>query len=157
MIKRLTLGSLRLTFSCAKITKVIGVNSELKDGNHILMWDFDDVPLLSVIHSLKMVQAQYQLSDITILRTKEPDNYNAWCFTKTPWAKAIEIAAATDYIDWGYFRYSVWRYHFTLRTSPKAGRESKPVAILEGYRKPTASVQDLKYWVEYETKQKHGG
>lgn len=152
MIRRLTIGDLRFTFSCARITRVIGVNSELKDGNHILMWDFDDTPLDLVEAALRKVQARYWLSDIIILRTKEPDSYNAWCFTRVPWERAVEIIAATQGVDWGFFRYSVWRYHFTLRTTPKNGRDSKVVARLEGYELSTATVNDLKYWVEYETK-----
>jgi len=152
MIKRLTIGDLRLTFSCARITRVIGVNSELEDGNHILMWDFDDVPLDKVKSALRKVQTRYFLSDIIILKTKEPDSYNAWCFTRVPWQRAVEIVAATEHVDWGFFRYSVWRYHFTLRTTPKNGRDSRQVARLEGYELPTARIEDLKYWVEYETK-----
>jgi len=152
MIKRLTIGSLRFTFSCARITKVIGVNSELADGNHILMWDFDDVSLGLVETSLRAIQTRYFLSDIIILKTKEPDSYNAWCFTVVDWARAVEIVAATPFVDWGFFRYSVWRYHFTLRVTPKNGRDSKWVATLEGFEPPTARIEDLKYWVEYETR-----
>jgi len=154
MIKRLTIGSLRMTFSCAHITQVTGVNSELANGNHILMWDFDDVPLENVKISLGAVQARYFLSDIIILKTKEPDSYNAWCFTAKPWWKAVAIVASTKWVDWGFFRYSVWRYHFTLRTSPKNGRDSKVIARLKGYEEPTAKIEDLKYWVEYETRRR---
>jgi len=152
MIKRLTIGDLRFTFSCARITKVIGVNSELANGNHILMWDFDDVSLEAVRRSLMKIQARYFLSEIVILETKKDSSYNAWCFTAVPWQRAVEIVAATEGVDWGFFRYSVWRYHFTLRTSPKNGRDSKVVARLEGYEHPTARIEDLKYWVEYETR-----
>jgi len=151
MIKRLTIGSLRMTFSCARITKVIGVNSELKDKNHIIMWDFDEVPLDKVIESLKQVQTRYFLSDIYILETKKEKNYCAYCFTAVPLRRAIEIVAATKDVDWNYLRYSVWRWHFTLRTTPKGNRDSHLVARLEGYELPTAKVEDLYYWTEYET------
>jgi len=152
MIKRLTIGSLRLTFSCAFITQVIGLNSELQDKNHILMWDFDDVPLDVVKSALKRVQARYFLSEIIILNTGKPDCFQAWCFTAMDWQRAVEIVASTQYVDWNFVRYSVWRYHFTLRTSPKNGRDSNVVARLEGYELPTAKLEDLKYWVEYETR-----
>ena len=152
MIKRFRIRGVRFTFTIARTQKVIGVNSQLGDGTHILMWDFDDVPLDSVKYALRVVQTRYYLSDIIILKTKEPDSYNAWCFTAVPWTRAVEIVAATTFIDWGFFRYSVWRYHFTLRTSPKNGRDSKVVARLEGYELPTAKIEDLKYWIEYETR-----
>jgi len=77
MIKRLTIGDLRFTFSCARITKVVGVNSELADGNHILMWDFDDVPLDEVQDALMRVQTRYFLSEIVILETRKDKSYNA--------------------------------------------------------------------------------
>jgi len=152
MIKRLTIGDLRFTLSCARITQVTGVNSECADGHHILMWDFDYTSLEEVKAALKIVQTRYFLSDIIILQTRELESFNAWCFTAVPWHRAVEIVAATKGVDWGFFRYSVWRYHFTLRTTPKNGRDSHVVARLEGYELPTAKIEDLKYWVEYETR-----
>jgi len=152
MIKRFNIGSLRLTFTLAHITKVKGVNSELEDGNHILMWDFDNVPLDNVRSALLYVQSRYLLPSIIILETKERQNYCAWCFARLPWEVAVEVVAATKGVDWNFFRYSVWRYHFTLRTTPKNGRDSKRVATLPGLSPNEATVEDLRYWVEYETK-----
>ena len=74
MIKRLTIRNHRLTFTFARIAKVIGVNSNLEDGSHILMWDFDDVDLESVKTALKVVQTRYFLSDIIICETKKDTN-----------------------------------------------------------------------------------
>ena len=151
MIKRLTVGNYRLTFTLAKIAKVIGVNSELKDGRHILMWDFDDVPLVDVKSALEVVKNRYWLSGIHILRTKEPDNYIAYCFTACDWRTAVAIIAQTDFVDWQFFRFGVYRGHFTLRVTPKNGRQPYLVGRLEGWELPDVKPEDLKSWVKYET------
>jgi len=130
---------------------MIGVNSFVDEYHHILMWDFDDVPLEIVRRSLKIVQHRYMLSDIHILRTKEPDNYIAYCFTSCEWRMAVEIIAQTQYVDWQFFRFGVYRGHFTLRVTPKGDRHIKLVERLEGLSLPDVKPSDLKSWVRYET------
>ena len=151
MIKRLTIGNRRLTFTFAKIAKVIGVNSELENGRHILMWDFDEIPLDEVCQDLRKVQTRYLLSDIHVCRTKEPDNYIAYCFTKQDWRTAVEIVAQTPSVDWQFLRFGVYRGHFTLRVTPKNEREIKLAHRIEGYGLPDCKPSDLKSWVRYET------
>jgi len=151
MIKRVTIKDLRLTFTAARITKVMGVNSQLDDGSHILMWDFDDVPLDLVKQALSRVQARFFLSDILILRSSEPNNYIAYCFTAKDWRDVVMIIAQTEYMDWNFFKYGVYRGRFTLRVSPKQVEKPYLVARLEGYDKPDCSPEDLNSWVRYET------
>lgn len=151
MIKRLTIGSHRLTFTFAKVAKVIGVNSELEDGRHILMWDFDDTELTEVKAALKVVQVRYFLSDIYILETKKDTNYIAYCFTALSWRRTVEIVAATDKVDWQFLRFGVYRGHWTLRVSPKGDRSIHFKARLEGMELPNCSTHELNSWVRYET------
>ena len=151
MILRTTIGRIRVTLTIARIAKVIGVNSELEDGRHILMWDFDDVPLDIVKDSLKKMQTRYWLSAIHICRTKKPDNYNAYCFSSQDWRTACEIVASTQNVDWQFFRFGVYRGHFTLRVTPKNGRMIKLADRLEGLCLPDCKPEDLKSWVRYET------
>ena len=151
MIIRGTIRKVRLTLTIARIAKVIGVNSELEDGRHILMWDFDDVPLDVVVESLKKVQARYLLSDIHICRTKEPHNYIAYCFSSQEWRTACEIVAQTPNVDWQFFRFGVYRGHFTLRVTPKGDRQIVFATRLGGYSLEDCKPEDLKSWVRYET------
>lgn len=151
MIKRFNIGQVRFTFTCAKVTKVVGVNSELGEGKHILMWDFDNVSLDEVVKELRAVQADCILPDIHILVTKEPTNYIAYCFARTDWRVAVYIIAATRLVDWNFFKYGVYRGRFTLRVSPKQGRAIKHKLTLKGYRPPDCTIKDLKSWVRYET------
>jgi len=151
MILRCTIGNRRLTLTWARIAKVIGVNSELGNGQHILMWDFDDINLDVVKQELRIVLTRYCLSDIHILRTKEPDNYIAYCFTALDWRRAIEIVAATGAVDLQFLRFGVYRGHFTLRVTPKGKRTPYLVDRLDGYTLPTCTPLDLRSWVRYET------
>lgn len=148
---RTTIGKWRFTLTVARIAKVIGVNSELENGRHILMWDFDGIPLEYVKLELKRVQTRYFLSDIIICRTKEPDNYVAYCFSSQDWQTACEIVCQTTGVDWNFFRFGVYRHHFTLRVTPKNEREIKYADTLEGYRLRDCEPTDLKSWVRYET------
>ena len=151
MIVRLTLGRWRFTFSMAPITKVYGVDSLLPDGNHILMWDFDDTTLQKVIMALQDVQNVYHLPTIYILETKQNRNYIAYCFKKVSWRKAVEIIAFTKGVDWNFFKYGVYREKFTLRVTPKCGRRPKLAWILKSNVPEDVYIDELKEWVQYET------
>lgn len=151
MILRATIRNRRLTLTYARIAKVIGVNSNLGDGKHVLMWDFDDIELRNVRTALWLVQDTYQLSDIHLLRTKKPHNYIAYCFTALEWRQAVEVIAATRLVDWQFFRFGVYRGHFTLRVTPKGDRGIQFVEILSGETPPNCTPSDLLSWVKYET------
>jgi len=133
------------------VITVFGVNSYLGESKHILMWDFDDALLEDVKQALQKVQARYCLSEVHIFETKKGQNYCAYCFTSVDWQRAIEILAATDLVDLKYLKWSVFRGRFTLRVSPKLGRQSCKIYALEGFRLPDATVDDLRSWVMYET------
>jgi len=151
MIWRLDIGSIRFALYVNTVIKVIGVNSYLDDGRHILMWDFDDVELEDVKRALRKVQARYFLSDIHIMETKRNSSYCAYCFTAVDWQRAIEIVAATDHVDMKYLKWSVYRGRFTLRVSPKFDRQSRKICTLEGFQLPDCGVKHLRSWTIYET------
>jgi hypothetical protein len=151
MIKKFRIGRWRFTFTFAPVVDVIGVNSVLPDGSHILMWDFDDVDLETVKWSLAWVQWRYNLPAIYILQSSENEHYIAYCFKKVSWRKAIEIIASTPNIDLNFFKYGVYREKFTLRVTPKADKKPRLVCILDSQVLPDASIEDLKSWVKYET------
>lgn len=151
MIKRITIGNHRLTLTFARVARVIGVNSTLKDGSHILMWDFDDESPDDVKDALKIVQARYCLSDIHLLCTRKWYSFIAYCFTSMPFKRTVEIIAATPLVDWQFLRFGVYRGHFTLRVTPKNNRDIVLYDRLEGCELPNCKPQDLTSWVKYET------
>lgn len=155
MILKLRIGHWRITFTIARVIDVIGVNSKLPDGNHILMWDFDNTPLEDVKMSLSIVQGIYNLPNIYILKTSEPDNYIAYCFDSCPWELARTIISSTTFVDGNFYKWGVFRRRFTLRVGKKAGVFPKLVYTLPSPVSETASVAELESWVRYETLDSH--
>jgi len=137
--------------SLRRVQDVKGICSETRNGWHILMWDFDDVPLRAVKLNLDIIQRQYQLSNIYILESKPKENYMAYCFSEFPWAHALKIVIDTPKVDWNYVRLSVIRGYFTLRVSPKRGEVPKLVHVLESVHQETCVIDDLVRAVNYET------
>ena len=151
MIIKLRLGHWRFTFSFAPVVDIIGVNSKLPDGRHILMWDFDDIPLQNVIDVLRGTQYEYMLPNIYILNTGAPNHYIAYSFAACSWNTAVEIIATTWGVDKNFFKYGVYRERFTLRVSPKCGRKPILATILRSIIPENCSIAELKSWVKYET------
>jgi len=151
MILRCNFKGIKVTLAIVRYSRLIGVNSNLEDGNHVLMWDFDDLSLEAVKQNLKVIQVRYCLSDIHIIRSREPNNYWAYCFTRVEWRRACEILTQTAGVDWQFIRFGIFRNRFTLRVTPKNEMQPYVVSRLEGYSLPDCTPKDLKSWVKYET------
>lgn len=151
MIKRVTIGDVRITLTIARIVKVGGFNSLLTDGNHILMWDFDDTTLDEVKQSLEDIQDRFMLPKIFILETRKDINFVAYCFQRTPWREAVITVGSTEGVDWNFFKYGVFRDKFTLRVTDKGNGLPHKVAKLPSDVPEDVSIWELKNWVNYET------
>jgi len=151
MIFTFRLFNWRFNFTFAPVTNVTGVNSRLPNNKHILMWDFDDVPLIVVQTSLGIVQKQYRLPNIYIFNTGTPNHYIAYCFAKLDWRLSVEIVASTPMVDPNFFKYGVYRERWTLRVSKKEGRKPKRVLTLHSRFPEECTIADLNSWVQYET------
>lgn len=155
MILKLRIGHKRITFTFAQVVDVLGVNSKLSDGKHILMWDFDKHTLDFVSKSLRVIQRFFNLPRIYILRSSHPDNYIAYCFTRCEWPEARSIVGMTVGIDENYFKWAVFRRRFTLRVGEKLGIKPQCVRVLDSPYKEEVALAELKSWVRYETLDGH--
>jgi hypothetical protein len=151
MIIKLTIGRWRFTFSMAPITKVIGVDSTLTDGNHILMWDFDTDKLEHIELALRDVQHRFELPSIRISQTGKEHGYHAICLVRMDWRSCVAILGCTHFLDWNYFKYGIYRGHFTLRISPKCFRKIKYLKMLRSNILENATIEELASFVKYET------
>jgi len=151
MIFRLRIGRWRFTFTMAPVVDVVGVNSLLPNGNHILLWDFDHTTQGYVENTLIHIQYTYALPRIYVFQTKKDENFIAYCFYQCSWRRCIEIIATTKGVDKYYFKYGVYREHFTIRVTPKEGRNIKLVKILESSVPENATIKELRSWTKYET------
>jgi len=151
MILRFRVWKWRFTFTFAPVVDVIGVNSKMRDGRHILMWDFDHLPLAAVIAILTELAYRERLPDIFILESSKPDNYIAYCFHACSWWDSKRIIASTPKVDEQFFKYGVYRGYWTLRVTMKDKYHPKLVYTVYSVYSNTARVDDLDSWVVYET------
>jgi len=151
VVFKFKIGKWRIAIGILPTVKTEGVYSNLPDGNHILMWDFDDVPLKRVKLELQRVQIRYGLPDIYILNTGKKNHYIAYCFKRVSFELAREILASCHSIDPEFYRLGVYRGRWTLRIGPKCGRVPKLVAKLVGFSKEDVDIKELKNFVIYET------
>lgn len=92
-----------------------GVSSNCNDRPyHVFMIDYDGVNLKEVIKHLKMVQEEYNLSDIYII--KSANGYNAICLDKLPLSVINHIGTNLfSNADHDFFKYGYRRGYFVLR------------------------------------------
>lgn len=148
MIFKIRIAHWKFTFTFAPVTDVTGVNSNLPDGSHIIMWDFDDIPLEILADELEYLQDQLGLPNIYILNTGNPNHYIAYCFKRCTWQYSIEAVARIWLVDPSFFKYGVYREHWTLRVTPKEGRKPKLVKILHSPIPEDTSIDELNSWVQ---------
>jgi len=151
MKKSFRIGDFDIYFRARKIQHIQGMCSDTRNGKHILMWDFDDIPFKAVKDVLWAAQKKYNLPDIIILETKENANYIAYCFAERDFKSALGIVLNTPLVCWNFWRLSVMRGFFTLRFSPKDGRIPTWRATLPGYKTADVKIDDLVHAVKYET------
>ena len=151
MIVKATIGRWRFTFSMAPITKVVGLNSTLIDGNHMPMWDFDNVPIQKVREALREVQNRYNLPTIRIASSGRKDGWLALCLKRVDWKTEIAIIASTKYVDADYVKFGIYRGHFTIRITPKAFLRVKYHSKLFSPHREDVTLVHLRSFTQYET------
>lgn len=144
----------RLHFSFEKVEQVTGVNSNIDEKTHFLMWDFDDLPLPDVVKSLQSVQRSFFLPAITIINTGKPNGYHAYCFKACSYIFARMIIAATVGVDKNYLALGIARGYFTLRFTEIYDRYFEPVGILESKVPADCSYKDVCCFVNYTKRRK---
>lgn len=148
MIFKIRIAHWRFTWTFAPVTDVTGVNSNLPEGDHIYMWDFDDIPLEEIISNLHYVKSIFQMPNIYILNTGKPNHFIAYCFKAMPWRESVIVVATTRCVDPNFFKYGVYREHWTLRVTPKEGRKPHLVKILWSSIEEDCSIDELNSWVQ---------
>ena len=149
---RLDFKGWRFYIALTHSIQVKGVNSKLPSGRHFLMWDFDDKEEADVIAALKEVQRRFELPRVFLLNTGLKGYYHAYCFKATEWADTLRILASTDGLDKVFFKIGVIREYFTLRYTPKTGRDFEKAKILGGHSKEDVNPYEVASFVKYWTK-----
>ncbi len=149
---RLDIKSWRFYVALTRSKRVKGVNSKLPDGNHFLMFDFDDKDPGEVEVCLARLQKQFLLPRIFLINTGLPGYFHGYCFQKHSWAGTLFILATCPLLDPVFFKIGVIRGYFTLRYSKKKGRDFQAAVILPSPVKEDVNPFELSNFVEYWTK-----
>jgi hypothetical protein len=151
VVFKFKLGKWRIALGILPTVRTVGVYSSLPDGNHILMWDFDNITLREVTLELAITQLKYKLPNIYILNTGKKNHYIAYCFKRVSFEEAREIIASCHDIDPEFYRLGVYRGRWTLRIGKKCGRIPKLVCVLKSKVLEDVDIKELRDFVKYET------
>lgn len=111
--------------------KTLGMTSYCKNGHHVLFFDFDGNNLNEVVFQLRILQAEYGLSQFYLFENDTENSFHAVCLDKLPLSEAIEIIHQTT-AD-ASFKYAPLRYamkKWVLRVDSKGERE-KPKYLFQ--------------------------
>ncbi len=139
----------RTTLNIKMVEKVTGVNSNVDQETHVLLWDFDGIELAQVADSLRVVQKIFDLPKITIVWTGKPGGYHAYCFKSCTFLEVRTIIAATPNVDKHFLMAGIGRGYFTLRFSEVEGREFGSVGELPSEVLADLSYKDVNCFIEY--------
>lgn len=122
MMIRFRIRNWLTVFYVRKSKKVTGMNSDLINGDSMLMMDCDNVKLVDLQIELRRLIEKYRLPNCHIFTTGRDNSFHVYSWVSRPFLKCLAIASDCNYIDEKYVYFSARRSHFTLRISPKSNR-----------------------------------
>lgn len=153
---RTRIGPWKISLSIGRVTDVKGINSELKDGRHIIMWETDLTDWNTVKSAFLNAQNQFGLSTIYVARSHPGGGYHGYCLLAVPWIRSVHIVSGTALVDPGYINMCAMRGHWTLRLTNKGMGAPEYWMQLPSAVQETAHIHNLKGYVQYEAfKSKH--
>lgn len=143
------IGRFQVSLMAGLVTKVTGVNSNLRNGNHIIMWEFDETDVVGVLAALQAAQAFHRLPDIHVAESHPGGGVHAYCFKSLSFIETLHIVSGTALVDPSYITMCAMRQHWTLRLTDKGQGQPEYQETLPGPGVTTASPSDLVGIVEY--------
>lgn len=137
-----------------RVQTVKGVNSNLLDGNHCIMFDVDDCNIRTLEQELVSLQEYYNLGRALIFSTGRADSYHVYFLNRVSWRQAVMVAVSCRYVDLKHIQFSLKRGHFTLRISSKKNRKIELVSVIESKHPSDITKEDFSSFVIYETASK---
>lgn len=147
---RIKIFNRTLFFMYAKTQTLKGITSKVKGSKdkHYVFWDLENCTLEQAQITLAKIQYKYKLGHIFIV-SDLPNSYRAWCFTKVDFKTFLKILLDTDYVDYNFFYWTVYRGEATLRITQKQDRPlQKIIKVLETYYNPLPKTLGF---TEYDT------
>ena len=150
MLLRKHIGNTVITFSIWQRGITMGLNSNLPDGNHILMWETDIANGDPFIRNLAWFQQEAKIPDIYVWRSNPKYGWHAISMRRSTWREAICAASAIPETDMQWLTGSVKRGKMTLRLTEKRGNTPTPYTILESPYQSDVKANELVNGEKYE-------
>ncbi len=155
--KKIRIGRFQVSLMAGLVTKVQGINSNLKDGRHIVMWEFDETDKLAVLGSLQFAQVVHGLPNIYVAESHPGGGFHAYCFASMTFIKSLHIVSGTALVDPNYITMCAMRQHWTLRLTDKGQGQPEYTETLPSHFLESADYSDLVGMVEYHAYRKTKG
>lgn len=134
-----------------KTVEVKGLNSECKDGSHIVMVDIDQAPLQHVKVDCYKVMAEHQIQTADIMTTGKPGGWHVYLWKGFTFRESLQVMLQFADCDLNHVRWTIKRGHATLRLTDKQGRRVRRMETLHSPGTRDKHLHDLKSWVKYQT------
>lgn len=144
----------RIVFYNRRIYETGGINSNLKNGLHVPMFDFDYINIRELETEMMRLRDEFNLGQILIMNTGKYDSYHGIVLNAMSWRDAVALVASCKYTDLKHLQFSLRRGHFTLRVLPKAGRKLYLTSIIRSENPSDVRIKDIDSYVLYETANK---
>jgi len=134
---RLKFGKITFFGMISKTQTLKGIGSLVnkKEHLHYIFWDLEGCTRKEAEQTLIEVQREFKLGMIFLTSDKDK-SYRAWCFSIRKWLEYLHILLHTEYVDYGFWIWTVRRGEATLRMSNKENREmQKILTVINGYEK----------------------
>ena len=135
-----------VTLRVSRYGPISGVHSNLADGKHFFMADFDGPTFEAVRDACRFLQGRLKLSTVTIVQTSEGNHFHAYSMTRLSWGKLVGAWLDTPEVDQQWVKLSVMRCYGTLRYSKRdetAPRAVERIPSPYGVYKPNVSVVEI--------------
>lgn len=155
--KKWRIKGYQISIMAGAVTKVQGVNSNLVDGGHIIMWEFDETDKVSIYSSLFAAQAFHQLPQIHLARSHPGGGFHAYCFMRVSFVESLHIVSGTRGVDPAWIQLCSMRGHWTLRLTDKGQGQPEHETMIPGIGLPDCGPEDLEAVVTYWARRKGKG
>jgi len=150
---RLKFGKITFFGMISKTQTLKGFGScvDVKKHLHYIFWDLENCTKEQAVQTLMKVQEEFKLGAIFLTSDKEK-SFRAWCFSIRKWLEYLHILLHTEYVDYGFWIWTVRRGEATLRVSQKENRITQEVIeVLNGFEK--TKIPELKnlHFIVYDT------
>ena len=155
--KKFRIGRFQVSLVVGLVTKVTGVNSNLKQGGHIIMWEFDETDKLAVLASLQAAQIFHSLPTIYVAESHPGGGFHAYCFVQMSFVHTLHVVSGTALVDPHYITMCAMRQHWTLRLTDKGQGQPEYTEALFSEVPELYGPNDLQSVVQYTARLKGKG